>query len=322
LLIVVIRACLLFSWRGRIAIAVAAYVSFLSLEIMIWLRISPFGIPLGKPLPPPLRRLPPEELRGVIFGLTFNSVLLFGLVLTFVLLLVGAMLAEHQSRAKLTLANRRLRQYALQIGDRATLEERNRIAREIHDSVGHYLTAQSIQLENAALFLERDLQKAANHLHQARQLGKEALQNIRHSIATLRDRPLAATSLTEALDKLVTEFQMNTGIAISTELNLMADLAPEAKIAVYRIAQEALTNIAKHSQATQANLYLAEIANRIYLKVKDNGCGFNLVENTTGFGLQGMQERTAALGGKLEIFSQLGKGCEIRVEIPILGIVE
>ncbi len=204
LLIVVIRACLLFSWRGRIAIAVAAYVSFLSLEIMIWLRISPFGIPLGKPLPPPLRRLPPEELRGVIFGLTFNSALLFGLVLTFVLLLVGAMLAEHQSRAKLTLANRRLRQYALQIGD----------------------------------------------------------------------------------------------------------------------AQEALTNIAKHSQATQANLYLAEIANRIYLKLKDNGCGFNLVENTTGFGLQGMQERTAALGGKLEIFSQLGKGCEIRVEIPILGIVE
>ncbi|MGL5794331.1 MAG: histidine kinase, partial [Waterburya sp.] len=143
LLVVVIRACLLFSWSGRILIAILAYASFLTLQIMSLMGVSPWGISLGRPLPPVLRRLPPEELRRVLFGLAFNSALLFAFVLAFVILLVSAVIAEHESRTKLVQANRRLREYALQIEDQATLQERNRIAREIHDSVGHYLTAQS-----------------------------------------------------------------------------------------------------------------------------------------------------------------------------------
>lgn len=315
LLIVVIRACLLFSLSGRIFVALLAYISFLAVQIMSLMRINFLGIPLGKPVPL-LKRLPPKELNGVLLNLAFNSALLFALVLAFVVLLVSAVLAEHQSRSKLLQAHRRLRDYALQVENQATLQERNRIAREIHDSVGHYLTAQSIQLENTALFLITDPTKAQNHLTKARNLGKEALTNIRLSVATLRKNPLQR-SLVSIIEQLITEFQDHTNIAIAYQINLVSLLPTEIKTALYRIIQEALTNISKHSQATQVNLSIQEIDKEIKLLIEDNGCGFNLKQNTTGFGLQGIQERTAALQGSLTIVSHPGQGCQINVKIPL-----
>jgi signal transduction histidine kinase len=267
-----------------------------------------------------LRRLPPDEFRRVMFGLVFNSALLFAFVLAFVLLLVGAVLAEYESRAKLVRANRRLKEYALQIENQATLQERNRIAREIHDSVGHYLTAQSIQLENTAMFLAQDQIKAASHLAKARQLGKDALANIRALIATLRTNPLQERSLFTTIEELILDFESNTNIAIASEIDLISKLPTEVNTALYRIAQEALTNISKHSQATKVNLSLKETGSKILLSIQDNGCGFNQSDNTTGFGLQGMKERTAGLQGKIAIISKYGQGCRINVEIPVLVI--
>ncbi len=317
LLIVTIRACLLFGWNGRIATAGLAYVSFLVVQIMSWMRIAVFGIPLGRPLPPGLRRLPPEELNRILFRLAFNSGLLFAFVLAFVLLLVGAVLAEHESRSQLVKAHRRLREYAMQIENQATIEERNRIAREIHDSVGHYLTAQSIQLENTAVFLDRDRLKASQHLAKAKQLGKDALANIRASIATLRSSPIQERSFTLTLKESIAEFESNTSIAIVSEINLISQLSNEVNTALYRIVQEALTNITKHSQATRVNLSLIEIESKILLTIQDNGCGFEIGNNTTGFGLQGMKERTAALGGTFKIDSIPAQGCQINVVIPL-----
>ena len=318
LLIVVIRACLLFPWRGRILVAVLAYLSFFSIQIMSLMRINFFGIPITRPLPRFLRRLPPEEVTRVLLGLAFNSALLFAFVLAFVLLLVGAVLAEHESRTKLVTAHRRLRDYALQIENQAILQERNRIAREIHDSVGHYLTAQSIQLENTSLFLTKEPDKAANHLAKARKLGKEALANIRASVATLRKNPLRERSLKTILEGLIAEFKLNTDITITSKIDLVSPLAIEVTTAIYRIMQEALTNITKHSRATMVELDLQETGGKIQLLVKDNGCGFNPRENTTGFGLQGMQERTEALNGKFRVISEYGKGCQIEVKIPLV----
>ena len=317
LLVVVIRACLLFSGSGRILVAVLAYCSFLALQIMAVMRISFLGMPLGKPLPPGLRRLPPEELRRIWFGFAFNSSLLFAFVLVFVVLLVSAVLAEYESRNKLAKAHRRLREYAMQAEDRATLQERNRIAREIHDSVGHYLTAQSIQLENTALFLAEDRVKAAAHLEKARQLGKEALASIRTSVATLRKSPVRR-SLQASIEQLVADFRSNTNIEIVESISLPTALSSEANVSLFRIAQEALTNITKHSHATKVLLSIEATEKQIAFLVRDNGCGFELSRNTTGFGLQGMEERTAALGGKLEIVSNCGEGCQISVKIPFL----
>lgn len=127
-----------------------------------------------------------DQIRLLVLNLTLNAALLFGLVLVFVLLLVNALLAERQSRQKLAIANEQLQQYALRIEDQTKLQERNRIARKIHDSVGHSLTAQSIQLENALMFLQSNRDKAQAFLKEAPRLGTDALREVRQSIATLR----------------------------------------------------------------------------------------------------------------------------------------
>ncbi len=352
LLIVVLRACLLFPWSGRLFVAIAAETSLLLMLLMSLMRIRPLGIPLGRPLPPRIARMPEEVLQGVLLHLTLNSALLFGLVLLFVLLLVGAVLAEHQSRDSLVSANSRLRQYALLIENQATLQERNRIAREIHDSLGHSLTAQSIQLENVAMFLEKEPQRAAEHLEKARQLAKEALQNVRQSVATLRKSPLAGKSLSAAVDKLKKEFEATTGIQLETEIDssLSSSLSTEVNTTLYRVIQEALTNISKHSQASKVNLAIRQQLNNnnehnqnnhqltisnqagdrkynkhplreevstIVLDLEDDGRGFEPRANTTGFGLQGMQERVETLGGGFWLSSKPGQGCKIKVEIPL-----
>jgi len=318
LLVVVIRACLMFPWNGRILVTAAAYVSFLLMLFMSFMHMTPFGIPLGRKLPPRLRELPDEIVQTFLINLKLNSALLFALVLIFVLLLVGTLLAEKQSRQELSLANRRLRKYALLIENQATLQERNRIAREIHDSVGHSLTAQSIQLENVAMMLEdEDVGQANQHLQKARQLGKEALQNVRHSVATMRNHPLKGQSLTVVLTKLLQEYEKTTGILIIGEINLTSSLSTEISTAIYRVVQEALTNVSKHSGADKVYLIVKERTTGILVSIKDNGQGFHPQENTTGFGIQGMQERVEVLGGHLELTSQLGKGCKIQFIIPL-----
>ncbi len=261
-------------------------------------------------------------------NLTLNAALLFGLVLVFVLLLVNAFLAERQSRQKLAIANEQLRQYALRIEDQATLQERNRIAREIHDSLGHSLTAQSIQLENASMFLPSNVDKAQVFLSEAKRLGKDALLEVRQSIATLRSDPLQGQSLQDAIASLLRDFRQMTGMEPECQINLSLSASEstyslslpfpaEINTVVYRIVKEALTNIYKHSGATRVKLHLQAQAERLFLLVEDNGKGFDPDQTTTGFGLQGMRERTAALGGVINITSKLGAGCRITAYIPL-----
>lgn len=315
LLVVVIRACVLFPWRGRVLVAIAAYASFL---LMLVLRIRPLGFPLISldPLATSSQGERLEFIRRVVFTLTLNSALLFGLVLVFVLLLVSALLAEKQSRQELAQANQNLRQYALLIEDQAILQERNRIAREIHDSVGHNLTAQSIQLENTAMLLPTNVEQANRFLQKARQLGATALREVRQSVAALRSHPLQGQSLEAALVRLAQEFEQTTHIQMQSHIHLPVSLPTDVAIALYRIVQEALTNVAKHSQATQVQFDLVNGPMGIDLDLTDNGRGFSPDENTTGFGLQGMRERTQAVGGTFKLSSQPGQGCTIHIEIP------
>jgi signal transduction histidine kinase len=318
LLIVMVRACLLFEWNGRIVTALLAFSSFV-LRLLLGIRrfLSP-EIPRPERFP---RHLAPEQFQAAVFNLTLNSALLFALVLVFVLLMVGAILTERKSRDRLSLANDRLRRYALLIENQATLQERNRIAREIHDSVGHALTAQSIQLENVAMWLPENVDRAQEHLQKARGLGKEALQNVRQSVATMRQSPLQGHSFPEAIQNLVREFERTTDIPTAMHIQITQRFPTDIAIALYRIVQEAMTNIAKHSQATQVNLKLSETPKEVELIVEDNGQGFDPTQNTTGFGLQSMRERTEALGGLFYLNSQPGQGCRLHLNIPQGGRV-
>jgi signal transduction histidine kinase len=317
LLVVVVRACLLFPWNGRLVTATLAFLSFL-LRLLLGIRrfLDPDLVRPGR-LP---RNLSPEQVQTAVFNLTLNSGLLFGLVLVFVLMMVSAILTERESRDRLTLANDRLRRYALLIENQATLQERNRIAREIHDSVGHALTAQSIQLENVALWLVDNRIRAEDHLQKARDLGKEALQNVRQSVATLRQPALQGKSFKDALQTLVQEFERTTEIQTTVHLQMAQQLPTDIAIALYRIVQEAMTNIAKHSQATQVILHLTADLTQLELSVEDNGQGFDPSQNTTGFGLQSMRERTEALGGVFNLSSQPGHGCRLHLNIPQGGL--
>lgn len=336
LLILVIRSCLIFGLTGRLIVAGLAFIAFF-LTMFLPVRDIHFvsGAALAPNLSIPMSGLPPnavpppppkilfrrpiseDQVRTLVLNLTLNSALLFGLVLVFVLLLVNAVLAERQSRQKLAIANDQLRDYALRIEDQATLQERNRIAREIHDSLGHSLTAQSIQLENASMFLRSNVDKAQAFLTEAKRLGAGALREVRQSVATLRSDPLQGQSLEEAIAFLVKDFRQTSGIVPDCTIHLLFPLPAEVNIAIYRIVQEALTNIYKHSAATQVTIHLQAQPEALYLLVEDNGRGFNPNQNTTGFGLQGMRERTLAVGGEFEINSAPAAGCRIILNFPL-----
>lgn len=307
-LIIVIRSCLIFQQPGRLVVAGGIFVSFLLLLFQ--------QVPL-RPPPPRHPRLPPESFAHTILTLKLNTAVIFGLALLFTLLLVNALLAERQSREQLLQANTQLRRYALRIEDQATLQERNRIAREIHDALGHALTAQSIQLENAQLFLPPNAEKTASFLNEAKQLGTKALQEVRRSISTLRADPLQGQALEGAIAQAVTQFHQTTGIQPDYTFHLSEPLSTEISTALYRILQESLTNIYKHSQATQVSIRLQHKLGQVQLQIQDNGQGFNPESNSTGFGLQGMRERTTALGGQFFLTSRPGQGCQITVAIPL-----
>jgi len=309
-LVIVIRSCLRFQQAGRLA--VTGLVFSVSLLMLFF----------GAPAPGPSRRLPTTELfTSTIWTLKLNTAVSFGLTLLFILLLVNALVAERQSREKLLLANTQLQQYALRIEDQATLQERNRIAREIHDSLGHALTAQSIQLENALLFLPAGAEKTETILQTAKQLGARALQEVRRSIATLRSDPLQGQSLEAVITKAVMEFRTMTEIVPDLVIQLTRPVPTEINTALYRIVQESLTNICKHSAATAVSIYLQTTGEMIQLKVDDNGRGFDPAQNTTGFGLQGIRERTVALGGQLTLVSSPGQGCHTTVSLPLPKLV-
>lgn len=312
-LIAVIRSCQMFKLWGRLIVASLVYIVNL---YIIWLRSKSIifvRIPVGQAKPMV------EQIATNTANLVLNNAISFALTLAFVLLLVNAVLSERRSRQELAIAHEKLRQYALRIENQATLQERNRIAREIHDSLGHALTAQTIQLENALILLPSNVDKAREFLKEAKQLAYQALQEVSRSVATLRADPLRGKSLENALIALIQDFRSRTNLTPDWKICLTSSLTPEMSTAIYRILQEALTNISKHSEATQVTIQLESKAGQLHLLVEDNGRGFHPEQNTTGFGLQGMRERSSAFGGNFHIISKPGKGCRIEVVIPMLN---
>jgi signal transduction histidine kinase len=203
------------------------------------------------------------------------------------------------------------------IEELATLEERNRIARDIHDSLGHLLVGLNIQMETALALWNEDPAKAYTFLVKAKQLGSKALQATRQSVADLRSDPLQGQLLQEAIVTLIQDFHRTTGIHPNCQIHLHHPLVDPVRIVVYRVVQEGLTNICKHASATAVTLQIQSNQTGVSLTLKDNGQGFHMDANRSGFGLQGMQERITALGGNLEVISEPGKGCCIKASLPI-----
>ncbi len=304
-LILVIRSCLIFQLPGRLVVTCLSFTLFLLTLMRRFFRLS---------APPILQ----ERLRFI----PLSFALLFGLSLVFVLLLMNAVIAERQSREKLAIANEQLRQYAQRIEDQATLQERNRIARDIHDSLGHSLTALNLQLETALKLWQSNPAKAQTFLAQAKNLGSQALQEVRQSVWAMRSDPLKGRSLEQAIASLAEDFHRSTGISPTCLIQLTHPIPANVSTAIYRIVQEALTNISRYADATLVKIQLSATTTNLQLIVEDNGRGFNLDQNTTGFGLQSMRDRTGALGGEFNINSAPAQGCTVTAKIPLPRLPE
>lgn len=301
-IVLVIRNCVLWDGYSRISVTGLAFLGCLLSQTY---RLRHQNLPLSIPL---------DQIGTVWIGFF----LVFGLVILFLHLLVDAALKEHQGQEQLAVANARLRRYALRVEELATAQERNRIARDIHDSLGHSLTVFSIHLEAALRLLRSDPAKVEMLLSEIKQLNAKTLQEVRHSVTTLRSDPLQAQSLSDAIAELITEFQRSTGILPTLDIQWKFPLSPELNVTIYRIVQESLTNIRKYAAATEVNIAIIQSLTDLQVVVADNGKGFELSQNTTGFGLQGMQERALAMMGQLEIITAPDRGCRINVMFPFL----
>ena len=204
--------------------------------------------------------------------------------------------------------------------ENAVLEERTRLAREIHDTLAQQLTAIVVQLEAAQPLLERDGEAASRTVVTARDMARAALHEARRSVWDLRPAPLAAVGVVAALESEVAHWSKRTGIAArltTADVPHPLNLAPVAEVALLRILQEALSNVAKHSGAQQVDVSLRGLGDAVRLRVHDDGVGFLLENERKGsFGLVGMAERVRLAGGELEIVARPGHGTDITVVVP------
>jgi signal transduction histidine kinase len=330
-LVLVIRGCLMFGLVGRIALAATAFALFL-VGLQFRLR-SLSGLS---------RRLPPQaehRLQGLIMGFQLNFIVLFGLSLLLVVLLINALLTERQSQQRLQQANQDLRQSAQAIEKLAMDQERSRIARDIHDALGHSLTALNIQIESALKLWEKDPMRAQQFLRNAKRLGSQSLQEVRQSVATLRQDPLAGTTLENAIISLLQDLEQDlvqtvennpgkaSALTITHDIQLSRPLPANLSAILYRIVQEGLTNIVKHANASHIHLHLVSSAAIATLTLEDNGTGFNLDQARTGFGLQSMRDRAESAGGIFTLTSSSASssasptahksGTRIQVSLPL-----
>lgn len=218
---------------------------------------------------------------------------------------------------RLALYRSRLRGMAQRILQVAE-EDRRRIAKDLHDDTAETLAALLLRVRLAQSEEDPALRDAI--LGEIRQAIAEAMERVRFSAHGLRPPALDAFGLAAALDAHVRSVADATGIAVDFGAGAIeGTLSPEAELALYRIVQEALSNVIRHAQATRVRVNLRATADHVVAAVEDDGCGFRVNEMraaTKGFGLFGMRERAEYLGGRLEIRSGPGEGTRIEAVIP------
>lgn len=210
---------------------------------------------------------------------------------------------------------RRLAERLVEVEER----ERKRISSELHDEAGQALMCIRLELE----MLERKLPSEAAHLKpvltSVRQLAEHAITEIRRVISSLSPAVLSQLGLPAAVRQLATRTQQLTGIRIRLNLGPLPELPLPVQTAIYRLVQESLHNATRHSSASTINISLKAADGKIRLNVEDDGVGFNVeaaLAKPDAFGLTGMKERAALLGGECRIRSRPGQGTRIEVRLP------
>lgn len=258
-----------------------------------------------------------------------EDILVFPAAIAFVLAMAGLMRAERAGRRRserlleeLEASHRQLTSYASQVEELTISAERSRLAREIHDSLGHYLTAINVQLRKASAFRTRDPQQADQALSESTRLTHAALEDVRRSVSWLRTSD-QIPSLATGLRQLVAPFEGDApSIAVTVE-GSEEGFARGTLLALYRAAQEGLTNVQRHARAERVTLALRFDDDQVTLEICDDGEGFDAAamrELPAGrgerYGLQGIHERMALVGGAAQIDSRPGHGTRLTLHAP------
>lgn len=211
----------------------------------------------------------------------------------------------------------------LQSEELAIVEERSRIAREIHDGVAQMLAFTALKLDLVARLMPRDVDKAAVELDLARGTVRETIRELRRSIFALRPVDLERFGFVETMRRYVADFGQQNDVRVQLEVGALPELSPKSEGVLFRIFQEAMHNVAKHSQARSVTVKLAsDVRGMAFVEVTDDGVGFDTdavsdrVTSAGGLGLRQMRERVQARGGQLELRSEPGRGTSVRAAVP------
>ncbi len=262
----------------------------------------------------------------------FQSALIFGSIVLFAAVFTNLAVREARARedierltVQLEQANHELQEYASNAEEISAIKERNRLAREIHDGLGHYLTAMNMQSKVVSALIDKDQTQAQHAVGKLQEMILSALADVRQSVAALRSDGITGRHIPEALIPLVTESRQS---GLPTELTVLGEprpLSPALELALYRAVQEGLTNIQKHARATHVTIWLEYREQDVRLQVEDNGHGvsmdFDVDRNGTGkhYGLFGLRERIQLLGGEMRIESAPGAGFRFEIILPEKG---
>jgi signal transduction histidine kinase len=250
--------------------------------------------------------------RAGIAGIILND---FAILAFYILSLFARRLRESNQRAELLLSE--LEQTRAAQAQAATLAERQRLAREMHDVLAHSLSGLVLNLEGAILLASQGGadQQVSDAIHRAHRLARTGLQEARRAIGMLRDDALPGP---QRLADLAAEFEADTGVPCQvTVTGTEAELGTEARLTVYRVAQEALTNVRKHARASRVEIRLSYEPSGTRLVIEDSGRRGEgpAPEEGSGYGLTGMRERAELLGGTLTA-APTGRGFRVELQVP------
>lgn len=201
----------------------------------------------------------------------------------------------------------------------AVIEERNRLARELHDSAKQKAFAALAQLGTANGLIQQDIRAAKLHINEAENLVYDVIQELTFLIQEMYPLALKEKGLVTSLREYVFEWETRTDIPVSLQAENETRLPFEMEQAIYRIAQESLANVARHSRASHAEVSVIYSPEAVKMDVHDDGQGFDISRRPLGIGLRSMQERAESLGGRVSIKSVPGNGTSVSVTIPLNG---
>jgi signal transduction histidine kinase len=232
----------------------------------------------------------------------------------------GAYIENQAVAHRLREETQKLQVYAAQLEGLAAVRERNRLARDLHDSVTQTVFSMNLTAQSALLLLHRDPAQARPHLERLRHLAQSALSEMELLIVGLRPEKAEAIGLASVLDRHLVGNRLLEGLSISLETEGDADLSPAEEQSLFRITQEALNNVVKHARVSRAEVRL-HLIEPYWLEIEDRGQGFDLrrVQRSDQVGLNSMHERAAEIGWALQIITAPGAGTRIRVEKPQIG---